>query len=91
MKSNKNFFCHINKINYLINNIYIIKNISFSISDKPITIISGPNGIGKTTLLKILAGIIKPTSGTIKYQSDYSNQEKSFLFQNSIFNYGTLF
>ena len=55
------------------------KNISFSFGDNPIinhfstTIqrgdkiaLLGPNGIGKTTLLKILLGQLKPTSGDIK-------------------------
>lgn len=42
----------------------IIKNISLTI-DERFTAITGPNGGGKSTLAKIIAGIIKPTSGQI--------------------------
>lgn len=42
----------------------IIKNISVTIEDN-FTAITGPNGGGKSTLAKLIAGIIKPTSGKI--------------------------
>lgn len=42
----------------------IIKNISAKI-DGRFTAITGPNGGGKSTLAKILAGIVSPTSGQI--------------------------
>lgn len=42
-----------------------VKNISFEIEEGEIVGFLGPNGAGKTTTLKILAGILYPTSGTI--------------------------
>ena len=42
----------------------IIKNVSLSISEKFVAF-TGPNGGGKSTLAKIIMGIIKPTSGQI--------------------------
>ncbi len=42
----------------------ILKNISLVIEDGFVAI-TGPNGGGKSTLAKIIAGIIKPTSGKI--------------------------
>ena len=42
----------------------IIKNISLKIEDA-FTAITGPNGGGKSTLAKLIAGIIRPTSGSI--------------------------
>ena len=42
----------------------ILKNINLKIDDG-FSVITGPNGGGKSTLAKIIAGIIKPTSGSI--------------------------
>lgn len=42
----------------------ILKNVSFKI-DEHFVAITGPNGGGKSTLAKMIAGIIKPTSGQI--------------------------
>ena len=42
----------------------ILKDISLSIDERFVAI-TGPNGGGKSTLAKIVAGIIKPTSGKI--------------------------
>lgn len=43
----------------------IIDNLTLDISDGKFTVITGPNGGGKSTLAKLIAGIIKPTSGSI--------------------------
>lgn len=42
----------------------ILKNINLKIEDRFVAI-TGPNGGGKSTLAKIIAGIIRPTSGQI--------------------------
>ena len=42
----------------------ILKDVSLTI-DEHFVAITGPNGGGKSTLAKIIAGIIKPTSGQI--------------------------
>jgi len=43
-----------------------VDNISFEIRENELVGFIGPNGAGKTTTLKILAGILYPTSGKIK-------------------------
>jgi Fe-S cluster assembly ATP-binding protein len=43
----------------------IIKGISLTIEDDKLTVITGPNGGGKSTLAKLIMGVEKPTSGQI--------------------------
>lgn len=43
----------------------VLKNVSLAISPEDFTGIIGPNGGGKTTLLKIILGLMKPASGNI--------------------------
>ena len=49
------------------NNPQIIKHISFSVYHNDFLGIIGPNGGGKTTLLRTIMGLIKPTEGKITF------------------------
>ena len=44
----------------------ILKNISLSLPRNKIIGIIGPNGVGKTTLIKLLLGELEPTEGTVE-------------------------
>jgi ATP-binding cassette ChvD family protein len=44
----------------------LIENLSFSLPPNGIVGVIGPNGVGKTTLFKMIVGEEKPDSGTIK-------------------------
>jgi NitT/TauT family transport system ATP-binding protein len=46
----------------------VIADITFGVNAGEIVSIVGPSGCGKTTLLKALAGLLKPTRATIKFQ-----------------------
>ena len=46
-------------------NIDILHDVSLKIDNRKFVVSTGPNGGGKSTLAKIIAGIIKPTSGQI--------------------------
>ena len=43
----------------------IIRSVDLTIPDKQFVVITGPNGGGKSTLARLIAGIEKPTSGRI--------------------------
>ena len=59
-------------------NRYIFKNLDFKIEDGIATIISGKNGSGKTSLLRIVADLLDPKNGSIiwKGKSIYKNIEE---------------
>ena len=45
----------------------ILRDISITIPDQRLMVFTGPNGGGKTTLAKIIMGLVQPTSGRIVY------------------------
>lgn len=51
---------------YSYTNEEFLENINFSVYEKDFVGIIGPNGGGKTTLLKLILGILKPKRGTIR-------------------------
>lgn len=70
----------------------IIRDISLQIEDHFVAI-TGPNGGGKSTLAKIIAGIVKPTSGQILLDgeditglniTERANKGISFAFQQPV-------
>ena len=48
----------------------IIDNISLEIPDGSFTVITGPNGGGKSTLARLIMGIEKPTEGRILFNGE---------------------
>ena len=48
----------------------ILHDINLTIPDGNLTVITGPNGGGKSTMAKLIAGIIKPTSGKILFNGE---------------------
>jgi iron(III) transport system ATP-binding protein len=47
----------------------VISDLSFDLREGEIASLLGPSGCGKTTLLRAIAGLIQPTSGTIRFGS----------------------
>ena len=48
----------------------VFKNLNFKARSGELIVIKGANGSGKSSLLKILCGLLKPTSGSIKFALD---------------------
>lgn len=57
----------VNNLTYERDELTIIRNLSFSVQSGSLLIIKGDNGQGKTTLLKLLAGILSPHTGKISW------------------------
>ncbi|PAF45920.1 ABC transporter ATP-binding protein [Helicobacter sp. 11S02629-2] len=49
---------------------YIFKDVSFDVEDKEFLGVIGPNGGGKSTLAKLMLGLLKPDSGSLKWNME---------------------
>lgn len=59
-----------NDLSMRFDNKTVFKDISFKLEKGSTTALLGPNGTGKTTLIKILMGMLTPTSGSYKFADD---------------------
>src|SRR5437660_5516782 len=59
-----------------VNEVHAVKNVNLSIEQGELVGFLGPNGAGKTTTLKMLSGILFPTSGSAKVLG-YAPQQRS--------------
>ena len=55
----------INNLDFAYNGEAVLQDVNLSIPQKDFVAIIGPNGGGKTTLLKLMLGLLTPTTGTI--------------------------
>jgi len=56
----------INDLSYNYNHHLVLEGITFSVKSGEYLGVIGPNGGGKTTLVKIIVGLLKPTKGQVK-------------------------
>jgi ATPase subunit of ABC transporter with duplicated ATPase domains len=69
----------------------VIKNLNFSIRRGEKIALLGPNGVGKSTLIKLLIGQIKPDSGVVEWNpmnrlGYYSQEFEDFDMEKSVLN-----
>jgi putative ABC transport system ATP-binding protein len=81
-------------ISFAIDGSKLISDINLKIQPQKDLLITGPSGIGKTSLLSILCGLQKPTQGNVKYNDinlydmsenkidDFRGKELGIVFQN---------
>ena len=91
IKPEKNINCLpicIKDLSLIVDKRKILSSLNLSINSDDVTVIMGPNGAGKSIFLKILNGILTPTSGCITWNnkkqfSDTINTQ-AFVFQKPI-------
>ncbi len=75
-----NFLIHISDLSHSYGDRLVFENLSFDISSWDICLITGPSGVGKTTLLSLIWGIVSPKSGTIQYDPSLLPRERWFWY-----------
>lgn len=57
----------LNRINAHYGKIRVLKGISLSVNEGEIVTLIGANGAGKTTILKVISGLLRPSSGAVTF------------------------
>ena len=58
----------VNNINQYYGGSHILRDVSLSVTSGKVTVVLGRNGVGKTTLLKSLMGLVPIKSGSIEFE-----------------------
>jgi len=74
-----------NEISCQRGNYLLFEPVSFQLSIGQSLLISGPNGIGKTTLLESIAGLRALQQGNVYFKNNDLAKNKDFWFENSLY------
>ena len=57
----------------------VLREIDLTIAPDSVHVLVGPNGCGKSALLRVLAGVLKPTTGDIRFVGDRRHNNRTAL------------
>lgn len=69
MQSQENKIISLSSIEMIFDERVVLENINLNVYNGDLLAITGPNGGGKTTLLRIILKLLQPTSGVVTYWS----------------------
>src|SRR6185295_8412805 len=78
-------FLELSKVSKSFNGASVLKDINLSIEKGEFVAIVGFSGAGKTTLISLIAGLLKPDSGTVKLndlETTEPGPDRGIVFQN---------
>ncbi len=82
----------IKNLEYKIENLEILRKQNFDLEKSNHLLILGPSGCGKTTLINLISGLLKPTSGMILFENkDYSSLSNEEIDKIRAENFGFIF
>jgi heme exporter protein A len=59
---------HVDKVHVWRGDRHVLKGVSLHVHAGELVHVSGPNGTGKTTLLRVATGLLRPEKGTVSWQ-----------------------
>ena len=80
-------FLDIRGLEFSYDEVKVLHGLNIEIQERSITCVMGRNGVGKTTLMRNLVGLEKPSAGTILYQGKDITQTEGFFRASSGFGY----
>jgi len=63
----------VDKINSFYGEFQVLHEVSLKVNDGEIVVVFGPNGHGKSALLKSICGLLAPASGSVKFNGEQIN------------------
>jgi iron(III) transport system ATP-binding protein len=73
------YILQLKKIEKIFGDKKVVNNFNLNVNNTEFITLLGPSGCGKTTTLRMIAGFIKPTRGSIFLSDDVLSDEKNFL------------
>src|SRR6185295_3358886 len=62
----------------------ILEKVSVEIGAGPSTVILGANGAGKSVLMRLMHGLLEPTSGRVAWSADHARRHQAMVFQRPV-------
>jgi ATPase subunit of ABC transporter with duplicated ATPase domains len=89
MVANAKLICRLASVSKHFGDVTALNDVSFEVRGKERVLLSGPNGSGKTTILKVLMGLIDPDSGTAKIGENisvgyFAQEQETLRLENTV-------
>ena len=72
---------NVKNISYCYGKREIVNDVSFAVHEDEIITLFGPSGVGKTTILKMIVGMLTPQTGTIEFTGESNPENTLLVFQ----------
>ncbi len=69
---------------YQVKNKHILQNVSFTVQKNDFLTLVGPSGAGKSTILKLIANLINPSAGEIRYHNKNINEFDPIAYRRQV-------